>query len=45
MAPHLQGRQTAGASAGRSRNGRRGQDGHGGQGQEDVIDAEFEVKK
>jgi molecular chaperone DnaK len=33
------------AGAGSSGNGRGGRDGQGGQGQEDVIDAEFEVKK
>jgi molecular chaperone DnaK len=40
MAQHLQGRQ-AQAAAGPSPSG----DGRGGQGKEDVIDAEFEVKK
>jgi molecular chaperone DnaK len=45
MAQHVQGRQTAGAGAGAAGNGRNGHDGQGGQGKEDVIDAEFEVKK
>jgi molecular chaperone DnaK len=47
MAQHMQGRQTAGAAAGASGNGhdgQRGPDGNG-QGKDDVIDAEFEVKK
>jgi molecular chaperone DnaK len=48
MAQHMQSRQTAGASAGAGAsgngNGRRGGPSQG-QGQDDVIDAEFEVKK
>jgi molecular chaperone DnaK len=39
MAQHIQGRQSAGATAGRDGAG------HDGQGRDDVIDAEFEVKK
>jgi molecular chaperone DnaK len=42
MAQHMQGRQAAGAGARTSGDGRGGQ---GGQGKDDVIDAEFEVKK
>jgi molecular chaperone DnaK len=40
MAQHLHGRQTAGAGAAPSGDG-----GQGGPGKDDVIDAEFEVKK
>ena len=42
MAQHVQGRQTASAGAGRTGNGH---DGQGGEAADDVIDAEFEVKK
>jgi molecular chaperone DnaK len=42
MAQHMQGRQTAGARTGTGGNGR---DGQTGQGRDDVIDAEYEVKK
>jgi molecular chaperone DnaK len=44
MAQHMQSRQTAGAGASGNGNGRRGGPSQG-QGQDDVIDAEFEVKK
>jgi molecular chaperone DnaK len=48
MAQHMQSRQTAGAGAGTAGNGHDGQGAQGGQerpGNEEVIDAEFEVKK